>query len=684
MVDGFGINSGVKPNAGRENPEGVSALPSAALPVPTNVPFVQPANSSTNPAPSQSALSLAQTLGGIDFGALVRNATGQSAAKRKLREEQDQAAGQTEAAMILSQTGADYDTLIRSGRIPASASPAFKLGAGIAAAQAELGHLRKAVLQRAQDNPNAPVFTEDAEFMNQFYGRLGGVRNEAVVKYFLEPVQALAEDDTKRYIAGRDNEAKAKLTGDVVGAFEQAIGAGDAIPGALNNAINVLKISNHKNPTTMAALIKSAGPQIVEASRDENGRVNLAKAGRMLMEIGQTKVTSDGDRKLSLMYTDDYDALSSYVYGSVNRAAQADTAQDEARQDEAQESYLKYLRENFSGIDAGTAMEKGVELGLDAKTAVELYKSWDSAAGNKSQAEISETREKASWRSTYDTMTPAERKAERAYLNRAYREGVFTGREDEYSNRMDLLDKSDHTDEQKAPISGNDRGKITATLYNQMSLMFGSPNRMQSALMGATTAYGLSTAQSESVRKKVADRLTDVAMSWMMQQPGFSNYTMATENVTTDQGGPARAITELTQQFIQTNQTQLSTLIPRALASANPDAALSSMQLNHSTRVYSAPSKTKHTSAHAPAKSAAPSKPVVRSVAHETKQVTRAMGNIMDTRSPIYQWYAMDVKSRNPKLTDAEVMKRVKALPPNAVHQLQMLYDRQHNPTGGR
>lgn len=682
-MDGFGINSGVASNGGRENPTGVRTIPSADLQPPTNVPLVMPANDTTKVEPSMSALSLAQALGNINFGALGRGFAQDSAARKKLADEQETAKGTADTAMLLSQTGSDYETLVRSGRIPSSASPAFQLGSSIAAAQSELGRLRKEVMMRAQANPNAPVFTDDPDFMNQFYGRLGGVRDEAVVKYFLEPMRELAADDTKRYVKAADDTAKSQLTSDVVGAFEDSIQLGDAVGPALNNAINKLKLSNHKTPETTSQLIAAAGPKIVESAKDENGKVDLAKAGQLLDQIGSTKVTADGDRRLSFMYTDDFDKLSSYVYGTVNRAAAAEKVQYEAAQHDAQTKYIFWLDKNFSNVSPGEAVRAGVNMGLDAKTATDLFGTWGSKPGNKSQEEITQTKAQADWTSAYDSMTPSDRKNERDFLNQAYHQGMVQA--DEYVNRMKLLNAADHKDTTSAPIGPSDRAKISSTLYNQLSSVFGSPREMQAALLGAAGRYGLSGSQTDAVRKKVADRLGDTAMSWIMKQPGFADYSSAVENIATDQAAPGQIMTQLTESFLQTNHEQLRNLVTKALASPNPDAALSSLKMGTTSRVYTNHSKPVAIPRPVPTKrQAGPGLGNIHklereaSVVHDSHETARAMGNILDAQSPIYQWYAMDVKSRNPKLTDTEVMQRVRALPPNAIRSLQKLYNKEH------
>lgn len=680
-MDGFGVNSGVASNGGRENPTGVRAVPSADLQLPTNVPLVMPANDTTKVEPSMSALSLAQALGNINFGALGRTLTQDAAARKKLADEQETAKGTADTAMLLSQTGSDYETLVRSGRIPSSASPAFQLGSSIAASQSELGRLRKEVMLRAQANPNAPVFTDDPDFMNQFYGRLSGVRDEAVVKYFLEPMRELAADDTKRYAKAADDTAKSQLTSDVVGAFEDSIQLGDAVGPALNNAINKLKLSNHKTPETTSQLIAAAGPKIVESAKDENGKVDLAKAGQLLDQIGSTKVTADGDRRLSFMYTDDFDKLSSYVYGTVNRAAAAEKVQYEAAQHDAQTKYIFWLDKNFSNVSPGEAVRAGVGMGLDAKTATELFGTWGSKPGNKSQEEITQTKAQADWTSAYDSMTPSDRKSERDFLNQAYHQGMVPP--DEYVNRMKLLNAADHKDTTSAPISRDDRSVISSTLYGQMGSIFGTSRLMNQALFSATTGYRLEGSQTDVVRRKVADRLADVAMSWIIKQPGYTDYRNAVDDPANAKASPHQIIGQLTTSFLQTNLDQLQPLVTKALSSPNPDAALLSLKLKSTSRVYTNHSKPVATPRPVPTKRQPGLGNIHKlereaSVVHDSHETARAMGNILDAQSPIYQWYAMDVKSRNPKLTDTEVMQRVRALPPNAIRSLQKLYNKEH------
>lgn len=676
-MDGFQINSGVRPGAGRENPEGVSMPADASLSVPNNVPLVVPANDSIHMEPNSGALSLARSLGNIDFGAISRRLELQRENKRKLREEADRAAGQAQAAQLLSATGSDLETLVRAGKIPASATPSFKLGASIAAAQSELMNLRKAINERNAANPNAPVFTDDPEFMQKFYQRLNGVRNEAVVKYFLEPMQALAADDAKRFAGSMDKENRNKFSGDAINAFTKSLELGDPLSGAFNNAVNVLKLGNQKTPEAMKALIESAGPQIIESSRKEDGSVDLAKAGRMLQEFGATKITAEGDGRLSMRYTEAYEALSRYVYGAVNRAASAEKAQNDANQLKAQDAYIDYLMDNFSQTSIEEQVRHGVKLGLDALTALNLSKGWNAAPGVKSQSELQTEKMDADIRFAYGDLTPDEQRKELEFINWQYKNGSITP--GEYTKRAKIL-KEVMKEVDRAPIGGADRSRIKDTIYNQMPMVFGSQRSMQAALMGATQRYGIPATQTDAIRHKVADKLTDVAMSWIMSQPSFSTYKEALNNVSVDQGAPGRIIGRLAEQFLTANAPALSTLVPRALASANPDSALGTLRLTTPPANATKPVHKRVVPAPArPARPPAKVRPTTApDITRDVRIVNKATSDIMNPKSPIFQWYASYVRMKRPRLTDDQIKQRLIMLGPNGIKQLQVLFNKEH------
>lgn len=680
MSDGTSMAAGVPQGASRINPDGSPVEGSPALPVPTNVPLVVPANNGTKYEPNSGALELARTLGNINFGALANQFQQRASLKKQANDEAEQAKGQAETALILSRTGQDYDTLVKAGKIPLYKSPSAQLGSGIAAAQNTFAQLREAAMKRGIDNPNAVPFIEDSDFMSQFYGKLNGVRNEAVVKYFMEPAQQLAADDTKRQEAAYNSQFKMKILSDTTEAFTSGIRMGDEPGPALNNALNKLKLSNSLTPESAKSLISSAGGEILSAATDKStGQINLATVSRMVSALGDTKLSVFAGNKLGTVFPDQLKELRSYVYGTATQTAQAQNEQYTAQQNAASLQFTQYVLGASKQSGDGTyvlptntdMVKKAISLGLDVSKVPTLTAPWASMSGNMSHSEESLLSFKADQIHILDNMTPAQRENYYNSLPDMMDKGKLQPGE------LDVLLKLKSQYDQKeaaSPITSVGMSRLTSTLADRMHILWDG-NGYSHVINGSTFW------KPTEVPKKVAQRLSGMAVTWAEKSPLWGQYLAAKQNDTTDPESSNRVLDQIADQFLLSNKDALRSGITKAVVrNANPDPVrdLNSIRLGEPQPTTQAPQAAPKPST--PKVKAAPQEaPHIPTV---TKQAAKARTEVTNPSSGFYGWVSTNLRAKYPMYTTAQVQLIIKNLKPSTIQRLQQKYESEHA-TGG-
>ncbi len=680
--NGTSMGAGVPQNATRINPDGTPVEGSPALPVPTNVPLVVPANDGTKYEPNNGALELARTLGNINFGALANQFQQRAALKQQAVNEAEQAKGQADTALILSRTGQDYDTLVKAGKIPLYKSPSAQLGSGIAAAQNVFTQLREAAMKRGIDNPNAVPFMEDSDFMGQFYSKLSGVRNEAVVKYFLEPAQQLAADDVKRQETAYNAQFKMKLQGDVTDAFTSGIRMGDDIGPAFNNALNKLKLSNSLTPETAKSLISSAGSEILSAVTDPNtGRINTAAASRMISSFGDSKLAVFAGNKLRTVFPDQFKELSSYVYGTATQTAQAQNEQYTAQQNDAKLQFTQWMinaaTKNSDGsltLPTNVAkINKANELGMDASAIPTLSSPWENMSGNMSHSEESKISFTAAAMQVLNNQTPAERQQYFNSLPSRLQSGEINAAE--FQELIKLKSQYDQK-EAASPISSAGVSRLTNTLADRMHILWDGDGYSH-------TINGSTFWKPTDVPKKVAQRLSGMAVTWAEKSPLWGQYLAAKQNDVNDPESSNRVLDQIVDQFLLSNKDALRDGITKAVVrNVNPDPVgdLNRIRLGAPEMQQVAPQPTARPAA--PKSQAAAPQSQATHIPTVVKTAAKARTDALDPTSPFYGWVSTNLRAKYPMSTTAQIQLIIKNLKPSTIQQLQQKYQSEHA-TGG-
>lgn len=404
MAEGFQLNSGVGRRMGRELPQGdTRQLP--ALGVPTSVPFVQPARPDTDVQPNAGALRLARTLGGINFGALATSFAYGNAQQRRKQEEAASDAAQAETARILAETGQDFEALVAAGKIPLHKSPAGQLGQSIAVANAATMKLRQALSKR---DPNAANFYSDTEFMTPFYESVKGLRPEAVVKYFIEPVQQLAEDDDRRIARNQEVQFQQKTLQSTVETLQGALSMGDDISKALSSSLNTLKIGGQATPENVKVIMTSLAPAMLDSARDPStGEINMAKITSALNRLSKTRVQYTGGRQefsldgngagVAGLYYDAFSALETAVYSSVYKQNQAWHEQLEVKEKLGKSTFVQKIAENPESYTTASAIVDGVGIGLSAEDSLKIFKAVAGSPGVTTGSDEQEAKFENDW-----------------------------------------------------------------------------------------------------------------------------------------------------------------------------------------------------------------------------------------------------------------------------------------------
>lgn len=676
------FNTGVPKQQARINPEGIEA-PIQAAGVSQSVPFVQPVNTAQMIDPNQTgAMRLARQLGNINFGALANSFGANQGAKKALREEQERSTGLAETAKLLAETGSDLETLVRTGRIPASKSPNFQLGMSQAAAGDTLNDLRLAIKERRMANPEAVPFDQDTQFMSRFYQKLGGVRNEAVVKQFYEPMQALIADDQTNLLKVQDEKQTTEYMNQVVGGFEKSIRLGDPLAASLNNAVNTMKASGRKNSASMAVLINSAGDAILDSSKGADGKIDSVRVGRLLEELGSTAIFADNDRILAKSYHKEYVALSNEIFNRIHIQSQAYNEQQTAKQIEGSETYANWLidasKKNPDGSltlpTVSASVSKARELGLDPDRASKIYKAWDGTGGNVNAVDESDEKFKASQTQILSEMNAVQRQE---YVRSMALRGLTAKR---YIQLTEVA-KSVHTSDPKSAIRPQEITTIRDAMAGQIPYMFQTAGSTYSAQLYAAAHSNGRSGIGADLQKAVTDRVTNLAMDWARQQPDFQLYEAAKLAVDGQPGAPAQQMQHLMNQFVQQNGKALGTALKKALTSPNPVGAINSLKLETQQAPSQFPNIQKLQQQMPKPSGSSPSpKPAEHNPQAHMQQVTKSKLNLMDVKSPAFQWYASYVRGKNPSASDTDVINRIKRTPAQQILKIQQrfIWEQQH------
>lgn len=379
---------------GRALPDPLISNPQTSN-VNTNVPFVVP------PAPQQrnvdpNAMSLARFIGNIDFGGLAARQNAQMTAKQKLAEEQDRLKGQSQAAMFVAQGGKDMQKAIDAGVILPNQSFAFKTGFAIALSQAAIADLREAASKRFIENPDAGNFKDDQQFLAPYFARLNGLPVEAVAKYFVDPMNDLSKDYTTKLEKYRSDKDTTTLVSSVARSVNSGLANGDAVPGVINNSLNLLSVSHMNNPEAIKQVFSGIEAGLTQYVTDPiTGRADLKMLGDKMREIAATKL--DGkygkDSTVATQFGAEFMNLRRSVYSNAYQMNQAiDLEKKLADEDAANSFYSDYMKTaptNSAGQKEALPASQWIALAEKHKvpyeTAQKLHNMIAEGSGNVSQ-----------------------------------------------------------------------------------------------------------------------------------------------------------------------------------------------------------------------------------------------------------------------------------------------------------
>lgn len=213
---------------GRETPNPLQ-VNQTVLPVPTNVPFIQPVDV-TPPNLAQAAKlsqlnQLADALGrsGFGSGAMAESIMKAVEKRKALHNEQAYAEGLRDMTLRAGKTRDLYSDLSKNGWMYKSDNPYYQQAAQTFAAAELTAQYRFDLNQARRENPLADPLELQDQVKQKYMGLFGQMRPDVAYKFFIEPSKKIDEDDYGAFKTKQDEEFVGNIQRKVGGAIDATI-----------------------------------------------------------------------------------------------------------------------------------------------------------------------------------------------------------------------------------------------------------------------------------------------------------------------------------------------------------------------------------------------------------------------------------------------------------------------------